>query len=155
MLFARPTTSRNKSGFQSKILKSLIFLEAQKRGKFIIFPFIKCLCLNNLKVLCADVSNAYLNAECAERVCFKAGPEFGQDEGKWIIIRRALYGLKSSANAWRSHLARVLEHDLNFVPCKADRDVWMREAERQDGSGAKYYEYISTYVDDVQHVTSE
>ena len=46
-------------------------------------------------------------------------------------------------------MARVLEHDLKFVPCKADRDVWMREAERQDGSGAKYYEYISTYVDDV------
>ena len=36
--------------FPIKILKKLDFLEAQKRGKFIVFPFIKCLILSMKKI---------------------------------------------------------------------------------------------------------
>ena len=35
---------------------------------------------------------------------------------------------------------------LNFSPCPADPDVWMRPAMKADGS--TYYEYILLYVDD-------
>ena len=37
-------------------------------------------------------------------------------------------------------------HHLNFIPCPADPDVWMRPASKADGSS--YYEYILLYVDD-------
>ena len=52
--------------------------------------------LNDLDVLVADIGNAYLNADCREKVYTIAGPEFGSNAGKHIVITRALYGLKSS-----------------------------------------------------------
>ena len=52
--------------------------------------------LNDLDVLIADIGNAYLNADCREKVYTIAGPEFGSHAGKHIVITRALYGLKSS-----------------------------------------------------------
>ena len=52
--------------------------------------------LNDLDVLIADIGNAYLNADCREKVYTIAGPEFGSHAGKYIVITRALYGLKSS-----------------------------------------------------------
>ena len=36
--------------------------------------------------------NAYLTAPCREKIYFIAGPELGSDQGKIMIIRRALYG---------------------------------------------------------------
>ena len=80
--------------------------------------------LNKLDVLVADIGNAYLNADCREKVYTIAGPEFGSHAGKHIVITRALYGLKSSGAAWRAHLASTMT-DLNFTPCQADPDVWM------------------------------
>ena len=52
--------------------------------------------LNNLDVLIADIGNAYLNTDCREKVYTIAGPEFGSNAVKHIVITRALYGLKSS-----------------------------------------------------------
>jgi hypothetical protein len=68
------------------------------------------------------------------------GPEFGEDEGKTIIIVCALYGLKSSGAAWRSHFAKSLQ-DLSCNPTYTDPNVWMvRPA--YNISGDQYYEYI-------------
>jgi hypothetical protein len=93
-----------------------------------------------------DVGNAYLNAATTEKLYTVAGEEFGPDEeGKIMIIRRALYGLKSSGAAYRAHFAATLT-ELSFMSCKADPDVWMRKAMKDDGF--EYYEYILTYVDD-------
>ncbi|CAJ1962216.1 unnamed protein product [Cylindrotheca closterium] len=75
-----------------------------------------------------------------------AGQEFGDEEGKTFIVRRALYGLKSAALAFRSHLAETLEN-LGFYSSYADPDVWMRAAIKPDGE--EYYEYILCYVDDI------
>jgi Reverse transcriptase (RNA-dependent DNA polymerase) len=47
--------------------------------------------LNDLEVLSADIQNAYLHAKCREKIWCKAGPEFGSDEGRIMIIVRALY----------------------------------------------------------------
>ena len=55
--------------------------------------------LNNLGGLVADIGSAYLNADCCEKVYTIAGPEFGSNVGKHIVITRALYGLKSSGAA--------------------------------------------------------
>jgi Reverse transcriptase (RNA-dependent DNA polymerase) len=93
-----------------------------------------------------DVGNAYLNANTTEKLYCYAGKEFGTDEeGKLMIITRALYGLKSSRAAYRAHFAQTLM-DLGFKACKADPDVWMRTAVKENGF--EYYEYILTYVDD-------
>lgn len=58
---------------------------------------------NDLNILAADIGNAYLNAETREKVYAITGPEFGSREGQTIIIKRALYGLKSSGATWRAH----------------------------------------------------
>jgi len=61
--------------------------------------------LNSLEVSACDIGNAYLNAQCREKLWTVAGPEFGSEKGSVMIIARALYGLKSSGSAWRSTLA--------------------------------------------------
>jgi hypothetical protein len=81
--------------------------------------------LNNVDILAMDIGNAYLNASPREKVYTTAGPEFGAElEGKPVLIVRALYGLKSSGAAWRSHLANTL-HNLGFTSNLADPDVWL------------------------------
>ena len=60
--------------------------------------------LNNLKVLLYNIQNAYLTAECREKIWTIAGPEFGSNAGKPMIVVRALYGLKSSGAAFRAFL---------------------------------------------------
>ena len=102
--------------------------------------------LNDLSVLSCDIQNAYLTAKCREKIWTRAGPEFGSDQGKVMIVVRALYGLKSSGAAFRALLAEVL-YDLNYRPSKADPDVYMRPAVKENGF--EYYEYVLTYVDDV------
>ena len=53
-----------------------------------------------------------------------------------MIVKMALYGLKSSRAAFRAKLAGVL-HDFSYVPSKADPDVWIRPAVRPNGN--EYY----------------
>ena len=38
--------------------------------------------LNNIDILSYDLENAYLNAECLERIWFEGGIECGGDKGK-------------------------------------------------------------------------
>ena len=44
--------------------------------------------LNDLQILAADIENAYLTAPCRENVWIRAGPEFGEMEGKVFIVRK-------------------------------------------------------------------
>ena len=104
--------------------------------------------LNNLDILAGDIQNAYLNAETKEKVYFRAGDEWKSDQGKVVVIVRALYGLKSSALAWRNHLSEILGNKyLGFQSSLADPDVWFKASVKPDGS--KYYSYILVYVDDI------
>jgi len=80
--------------------------------------------LNDLSVLACNIQNAYLTAECREKVWTRAGPEFGSDAGKIMLVVRALNGLKSSGAAFRALLAETL-YNLNYRPTKADPDVWL------------------------------
>ncbi len=96
-----------------------------------------------LNVLAGDVGNAYLNADTKEKVYVRCGPEFGPElEGRIAIIKKSLYGLKSSGAQWHAHFAKTL-YMMGFQPTRFDNDVWIKE--RTDSSG---YDYISTYVDD-------
>jgi hypothetical protein len=80
--------------------------------------------LNDLDILSCDIQNAYLMAKCHEKIYTKAGSEFGSDAGKYMIITRALYGLKSSGAAFRALCAETLR-DAGYEPTKADPDVWI------------------------------
>ena len=103
--------------------------------------------LNDLDVLACDIQNAYINAETKEKVWFRPDDDAlgANNKGKVVVIVRALYGLKSSGARFREHLAQSLR-DIGFKGCKADPDVWLREAVKPDGT--KIYEYVLCYVDD-------
>ena len=96
--------------------------------------------------MACNIQNAYLTADCREKIWTRAGPEFGSESGMIMLIRKALYGLKSSGAAFRAHLAETL-YDIGFVPTQADPDVWHRPAVKEDGF--EYYEYVLCYVDDI------
>jgi hypothetical protein len=81
--------------------------------------------LNDLDVMSCDVSNAYLNAPCREKIWFVAGPEFGSRQGQVIKVVRALYRLKSSGAAWRTLLQQTIV-DMGFTSTIADPDVYRK-----------------------------
>ena len=102
--------------------------------------------LNEINVTAADIQNAYLQAPSSEKHYIICGTEFGiEHQGKVALIRRALYGGKSSGADFWKHLRSCMQH-LGFTSCKADPDVWMREA--QSDEGVSHWEYILLYVDD-------
>ena len=67
-----------------------------------------------------------------------------------FIIKMALYGLKSSGAAFCSLLAETL-HELNYVPSKADPDVYMRPSVQPNCF--EYYEYVLCYVYDILSIS--
>jgi hypothetical protein len=103
--------------------------------------------LNGHKVMACDIQNAYLTADCREKIWTVAGPEFSSEAGTIFIVKKTLYGLKSSGAAFRSLLADTLM-DTGYRPTtKADPDVWLRPAVKPNGF--EYYEMVLCYVDDI------
>jgi hypothetical protein len=64
---------------------------------------------------------AYLNTPCRAKVYTICGLEFGEYQGCIAMNQLALYGLKSSGFAWRSHLAETLRK-IEFQMCYANND---------------------------------
>ena len=110
-----------------------------------MIPQYSCDILNNLDLSACDISRAYLNTPCGEKVWFQAGNECGENAGKAMMVTKALYGLKSSAKAWRTFFAASLE-TLGYKSCEADPDVFMKK--ECDFSGQPYWSYMLVYVDD-------
>ena len=108
--------------------------------------------LNGLKVMACDIQNAYLTADCREKIWTIAGPEFGSEAGTIFIVRKALYGLKSAGAAFRSLLADTLM-ETGYQPTKADPDVWLRPAVKSNGF--EYYEMVLCYVDDILAISDD
>ena len=100
-----------------------------------------------MKVCAADIKSAYLQTPTSEKHYIICGSEFPlEPRGCVAIIKRALYGGKSAGSDYWKYMRTCMEH-LNFTPCKADPDVWMRQAIK-DTDGTNYYEYVLLYVDD-------
>ena len=104
---------------------------------------------DNLPILCGDIGNAFITADCLEKIYSRAGPEFEDREGSIMVFKKALYGLRSSSRAFRGHFADFLR-SMGFFACRYDRDVWMREREEEDG-----YDYFWTHVDDFKIVARD
>ena len=80
-----------------------------------------------LQCLARDVGNADINAYTKEKVYINCGPEFGPElEGQIAIIRKALYGLKSSGNHWHAHFSNTL-YAMGFTPTRFDPNIWLRK----------------------------
>ena len=103
--------------------------------------------LNGLKPMVGDIGNAYLEAYTKEKVYFIAGPEFGELEGHTMLVVKAHYGLRTSGARFHERLYDTLR-DMGFTPCKADPDLWMRDA-------GDCYEYVCVYVDDLLAVMKD
>jgi hypothetical protein len=104
---------------------------------------------DGLKTLCGDIGNAFITADCLEKVYAVASPEFGDREDSIAILIKALYGLRSSSRAFRAHFADFLRQ-LGFFLTKYDQDIWMHLHEKKNG-----YNYICTHVDDFKVVAKK
>ena len=97
--------------------------------------------LDSLNLTDGDIGNAYLEAYTKEKVCCRAGPEFGPIEGHMLIIDKALYGLRTSGARFHAKWGDTLT-TLEFTPTYADPDVWIWVA-------GDCYEYVVVYVDNI------
>ena len=88
--------------------------------------------MNDLKILSCNLQNNYLTAKCGKKIWTRAGPVFGSERGKIMIIKMVLYGLKFSGTAFWLLLAEML-HELQYKPSKVDPGVCMRPAVKKDG----------------------
>lgn len=114
--------------------------------------FLTIAALNDLKVMGADVQNAFLTAPNKEKCWIIAGPEFGPDEGQTFLVVKALYGLKSASFSFRSFMAEKYLL-LGFQSSLTDPGVWLRAATKADGE--QYYEYVLMYVDDILTISCD
>ena len=104
--------------------------------------------LNGLQVCAGDVSCAFLQSQCKEKIYTIAGPEFGPKlQGKVLVMNKSIYGLRSASASFHEHCARVL-HKIGFKPSHADPDLWMKDCKT-------HYEYVATWVDDVLVMSKE
>ena len=71
--------------------------------------------LDGMEPWATNIGNAYLEALTSEKVCIRAGPEFGDLEGHLLIIYKALYGLKTSGKTSGQLLQECLL-ELGFLP---------------------------------------
>ena len=94
----------------------------------------------------AGIKNAYLQALSSETNDVICGAEFGLENiGKVAIICHALYGGKSSGAEFWKHLRSCMTN-IGFNSYKADTNIWMREAQKYDGT--PFWEHVLVYVDD-------
>ena len=93
-----------------------------------------------------DIESYYVNAPVTKKIWTNLGEDFGADAGKKAIIVRAIYGFKSSGDAFRNHLVDCMRH-IGYTSCLADLYLWMKPMIKSNSEC--YYSYIFNHVDDV------
>ena len=79
---------------------------------------------NQLHVVTGDIDGAYLNTRTSEKVYSIVGKHFKEDEGRIVLIEKALYGLSTSAAQWWKYLAGTLR-SIGFQNSSVNDNVWM------------------------------
>jgi len=111
-----------------------------------------CALMHKLNVWQMDVTGAFINSDLKERIImappsgFKVDPK---NEGKAILLKKSLYGLKQSAYEWHALLSRVLQDDLGYTPVDGSGcffKIW---------NGDDEISLLSVHVDDVAHAFSQ
>ena len=75
-----------------------------------------------MDIIACYIQNAYINAKYRELIWTVAGPKFGSEQGSIVVVKMALYGLKSSGAAFREKLTELL-NNIGYTPSKVDPDV--------------------------------
>ena len=96
--------------------------------------------MNHLDILMIDISCAFLQSKCKEKIYTIAGKEWGETQGQVLLALKSVYGLKSCGSAWFEEFTTALV-SLGFVPSHAGPCVFIRRY--QDS-----YEYLVVWVDD-------
>ena len=102
--------------------------------------------LNGIDIFPCDIQNVHLNADHREKIWTRAGLDFGSEAVMIMIVKMALYGLKSSGVAFCTHLEDTL-NGIGFLSTKVDPDVWYRLAVKPNGF--QQHEYILSYVENI------
>ena len=77
-----------------------------------------------LRFMTGDIGNAFCTAPCAEKIWSQCGPEFGHKQGMRVVLKRALYGLKTAARSFHEFFGDFLR-TMGFKPSRADQDLWI------------------------------
>ena len=83
------------------------------------------------------IVNAYLEAKTLDKVYRLSGTEFGDREGKILIVSNALYGLRYSGPICNKRFADCLRDMVVFM-CKLEPHIWIWH-------NGDIYEYIYIY----------
>jgi len=94
-----------------------------------------------LKVIAADIGNAYLHAKTNEMLYTILGDDYGELSGKVLVFDKGLYGLRSSGARFHEHLSDILRK-IGLMPSKARLNLWFKEC-------GTHYKYLARYVDDI------
>ena len=70
---------------------------------------------NSLKVIAADIGNAYLHAKTNEKLYTILGDDYGELSRKVLVFNKGLYGLRSSGARFHEHLSDILRK-TGFIP---------------------------------------
>lgn len=68
-----------------------------------------------LKLLGANIQDAFLTAPWTEKLLIRVGPEFDYDQGKVFIISNALYELKSSSSSFMNYIEDEMIFKSNYA----------------------------------------
>lgn len=75
---------------------------------------------------CCDVGNVFLTAFTHEKIYIQAGPEFGNLEGRIMIMKKAVYGTKTAALLFHESLSARLQR-IGFCSSEVEPDFWYRK----------------------------
>ena len=81
--------------------------------------------IQGLQCIAGDVGNAFLNAFTHKKIYIQAGPEFGNLEGRIMVMKKAVYGTKTAALRFHESLSIRLRR-IGFRPSEAEPDFWYK-----------------------------
>eukprot|EP00957_Ditylum_brightwellii_P038250 2891997-Ditylum_brightwellii.AAC.1 len=96
-----------------------------------------------LGMISGDVGNIFCRVPCAEKIWSVAGGQFGYKKGAIVVLKEALYGLKTVSASFHKLLRDFLQ-EMGFEPPMTDQDLWIKKSEHYEG-----YDYIATHVRDI------
>ena len=108
--------------------------------------------LKDLDILSCNISNAYLEAPCGEKLWTVGGKEFGSLAGAPIRINQSFYGIKSTGNSCHKALSTTLA-SMNFEPRRAEPDIWLRMSTNLREE--KYWGCIVIYIEDLLVISED
>jgi hypothetical protein len=80
---------------------------------------------NNIDILTEDFGTAYVNASTEEKTYSSAGEKFDNKKEYKVVLKKALYGLKTSVHAWLHHFSGTLRN-MGFKQYKLDCGILYR-----------------------------